>query len=201
MSESHWWYLFHKEVKSWDSTTWFRILQFQTPAWKRYLQMHLPTERFIFWGWSSRVSERGNQRLSNSTNVASWIVKFCCLHIYSLWVTQIRFEGERWRAKGWTSRSKNCDLNFEFSEEPTSRKIKWKIQERYCRCLPEATDVTADKNSNGRLIRTATCRWGYCQRTDEFFFFLALVIAAKVVRGPAHPAFPRCGACTIGNSL
>jgi hypothetical protein len=31
MSESHWWYLFYKEVKSWDSTTWFRIWQFQTP--------------------------------------------------------------------------------------------------------------------------------------------------------------------------
>ncbi len=26
MSESHWWYLFYKEVKSWDSTTW-RIIR------------------------------------------------------------------------------------------------------------------------------------------------------------------------------
>ncbi len=33
-SESHWWYLFHKEVKSWDSTTWFRIWQSQTPTSK-----------------------------------------------------------------------------------------------------------------------------------------------------------------------
>ncbi len=32
MSENHWWYLFHKEVKSWDFTTWFRIWQFQTRA-------------------------------------------------------------------------------------------------------------------------------------------------------------------------
>ncbi len=30
MSESHWWYLFHKELKSWDSPTWFRIWKFQT---------------------------------------------------------------------------------------------------------------------------------------------------------------------------
>ncbi len=34
MSESHWLYLFHKEVKSWDSTTWFRIWRFQTPGLK-----------------------------------------------------------------------------------------------------------------------------------------------------------------------
>ncbi len=32
MQESHWRYLFHKEAKSWDSTTWFRICQFQTKA-------------------------------------------------------------------------------------------------------------------------------------------------------------------------
>ncbi len=49
-SESRWWYLFHKEIKSWDSITWFKIWQFQTPAWKRYLQMHLLTERFFFVG-------------------------------------------------------------------------------------------------------------------------------------------------------
>ncbi len=29
MSESHWWFLFHKEVKSWGSTTCFRIWPFQ----------------------------------------------------------------------------------------------------------------------------------------------------------------------------
>ncbi len=33
MSESNWWYLFYKEVKSWDS---FEQRQFQTPVWKRY---------------------------------------------------------------------------------------------------------------------------------------------------------------------
>jgi hypothetical protein len=31
MSEKHWWYLVYKG-KSWDSTIWFRIWQFQTPA-------------------------------------------------------------------------------------------------------------------------------------------------------------------------
>ncbi len=30
--ESHWWYQLHKEAKIWDSTTWFRIWQLQTPA-------------------------------------------------------------------------------------------------------------------------------------------------------------------------
>jgi hypothetical protein len=31
-------------------TTWFRYWHFQTPALKRYLQMHLLTERFFFGG-------------------------------------------------------------------------------------------------------------------------------------------------------
>ncbi len=48
-SGSHWWYLFHKEVKSWDSSSWFTIWRFQTPAQKRYLQTHLLAERFVFF--------------------------------------------------------------------------------------------------------------------------------------------------------
>ncbi len=75
-SGSHWCYLFHKEVKSWDSTTWFRIWQFQTPAWKRYLQKHPLAERFVFAGWWSGFSERGSQDLSNGTNVASQLANF-----------------------------------------------------------------------------------------------------------------------------
>ncbi len=31
MSGSQWYYLLHKEVKSWDSTTWLRYCNFQTP--------------------------------------------------------------------------------------------------------------------------------------------------------------------------
>ncbi len=71
MLGSHRWYLFHKEVKSWDSTTWFRIWKFQTLAWKRYLHMHLLTEHLIFWGRWSVFSERGIQDQSYGTNVAS----------------------------------------------------------------------------------------------------------------------------------
>jgi hypothetical protein len=56
MWESHWWYLFHGEVKSRDTIIWFRIGQFhwigvcrETPAWKWYLQMHLlAVIRFLF---------------------------------------------------------------------------------------------------------------------------------------------------------
>lgn len=33
MSGSHSWYIFHKSVKSCNSTTWFRIGQFQTITW------------------------------------------------------------------------------------------------------------------------------------------------------------------------
>jgi hypothetical protein len=51
MSESHWWYLFDKEATSGDYTTWSRIWQFQTPAKKSYLQMHLLAEQSIFKGW------------------------------------------------------------------------------------------------------------------------------------------------------
>ncbi len=77
MSENHWTYLFHKEVKSWDSTTWFRIWHLQTPAYKRYLQMHLLAQQFRFWRCWSGFSERRSQELStNGTNVASWFAKF-----------------------------------------------------------------------------------------------------------------------------
>jgi hypothetical protein len=34
ISGSHWWYVFHKEVKSWHSTSRFRICQFHTPVLK-----------------------------------------------------------------------------------------------------------------------------------------------------------------------
>ncbi len=71
MSESQCWHLFHKRVKSWDSTTWFRIWQFQTRAWKRYLQMHLLAKRFVFWKWWSGFSESGSPDLSNVTDVTS----------------------------------------------------------------------------------------------------------------------------------
>ncbi len=63
-------------MKSWDTTTWFRIWQFQTPAWKRYLQKHLLARRFVSWGWWSGFSERWSQDLSNNTNAASWLANF-----------------------------------------------------------------------------------------------------------------------------
>ncbi len=85
MSESHWRYLFHKEGKSWDSTTWFRIWQFQTPPQKLYLQMHLLAERLVFWGWWSGFSDGLSQDLPKGTNVVSQIANFFfCLQIYSL---------------------------------------------------------------------------------------------------------------------
>ncbi len=49
MSGTNWCRLFHKDVKSWDSSTWFRIWNYQTPAEKKYLHMHLLAERFVFW--------------------------------------------------------------------------------------------------------------------------------------------------------
>jgi hypothetical protein len=84
--KGHWWYLFHKEVKSWDSTTWFRIWQFRTLASLRYLQTHLLAKRFVFGGWWSGFSERGIQDVSDGTHIASSFAKFIFrLYIYSLW--------------------------------------------------------------------------------------------------------------------
>ncbi len=52
----------------------------------QYFQMRrLLGKRFIFWGWTSGFSERRSQDLSNGANVASQLVNFFCLHIYSLW--------------------------------------------------------------------------------------------------------------------
>jgi hypothetical protein len=76
VKEPYWWDLFPKEVKRRDSTTWFRICQFQTPAKKGYLQMHLLAEWFVFWVWWSGFTERGSQDLSNGTNVASLLTNF-----------------------------------------------------------------------------------------------------------------------------
>jgi hypothetical protein len=62
MSESHWWYLFHKEVKSSDSTTWFRILTIPNPGLKA---VQVPsnafrgcTVRFLLGGDRGFLNER-----------------------------------------------------------------------------------------------------------------------------------------------
>ncbi len=51
ISEIHLWFLFHKEAKSWEPAVWFIFYQFQSPAWNRYLQIHLLAECFVSWGW------------------------------------------------------------------------------------------------------------------------------------------------------
>jgi hypothetical protein len=43
-----WWQIFYKWVKSWKSTTLFRISQFLTPTWKQNHQCHIMTKQFIF---------------------------------------------------------------------------------------------------------------------------------------------------------
>ncbi len=72
MSKSRWWYLFHEEVKSRDSTAWFRIWQFQTSALKVVSSNASPgwTVRFffsamieIFWIWDSSTIQWRQYRL------------------------------------------------------------------------------------------------------------------------------------------
>ncbi len=85
MSESHWWYLFYELVRSLDSGTWCRIWQFRTLAKKRYLQMHLLAEGFVFWEWWSGFFSEGVSRPIkwHQCRFLTFLF-FCCLHIYSL---------------------------------------------------------------------------------------------------------------------
>ncbi len=70
-----------EELWSEDSTTLIGIWQFQTPAYKRYFQIHLLAEPFIFWEWWSKLSERATQ---DQCHLSTLI----CLPIYSLCLTQ-----------------------------------------------------------------------------------------------------------------
>jgi hypothetical protein len=80
MSESHRWYIFRKEVKSWDSTTWFRIWLFQTQAWKRCLQMHLVGEQLVFF-WEVMIAVFWKRK----SRPISWHqCRLLTLHLFSL---------------------------------------------------------------------------------------------------------------------
>ncbi len=94
MSESHWWHHpFHKIVQSWECRAWFWFWQFQTPAWKRYLQIHSQmAEQFVFWRWWSRFSEsRTSQDLSKGTSPLN-SATFFCPHIYTLSLIYTRID-------------------------------------------------------------------------------------------------------------
>jgi hypothetical protein len=94
MSEIYQRYLFHKEMKSWDSTTWFRIWKFQNLGCKRYRQTDLLAEMWIFGGWWSGMSERDSQDLSNVVNTTPNI--FLSLHLYSMRSMYIYFADKFW---------------------------------------------------------------------------------------------------------
>ncbi len=81
MSESHWWYRFHKEVKSWGSTTWFRIWQFQSIIFKCISWLN----GSYFWGVNG--DDRGflKEGVENYLMVPTKTCQlFICLRIYSL---------------------------------------------------------------------------------------------------------------------
>ncbi len=86
--ESHWWYLFHKKVKSWDSTTWFRIWQFQTSALKLYLQRHLLAEQIVIKDDDQDFLKEGVKPnlMAPIPPLNSPTFFFFCLYIYSLWL-------------------------------------------------------------------------------------------------------------------
>ncbi len=86
MSESYWGNLFHKEVKSWDSTTWFRIWQFLTTVWKWYLQMHRLAERFFVFFFFEDDDQGLEWSIWHQCRLLT-LQRFFCLCIYSLWST------------------------------------------------------------------------------------------------------------------
>ncbi len=86
MSENHGWFLFRTEVKSWDSTTWFRIWQFQTPA-KSGIFKCISWLNGWFFGMVMIVVfwKREFKTYLNGINVSSLRSSFLfCLHTYSL---------------------------------------------------------------------------------------------------------------------
>jgi hypothetical protein len=91
-SESQWWYLFHMEVKSRDSTTWFIFWwQFQIQDWNRHVEMNFLADLFLFfffWGDGRIIWKRESipiewhqcRLLTRKRSQLSF-----CLHICSLW--------------------------------------------------------------------------------------------------------------------
>jgi hypothetical protein len=120
MSESHWWYLFHKDVKSSSSTTWFRIRQFQNLAKNAVSSNASPGWTVRFLGSWSEFSERVSQGLSNGTKVASQLANFFSVFTsivdgrYGVW-SHTRLLKHRCRADGGpfclpTKRRVTCGL-------------------------------------------------------------------------------------------
>ncbi len=77
--ESHWWHLFHKEVKSQDSTTWLRLqtMAISNRRLKAVFQMHLLAERFVFWGWWSGFLKTPISLFNSPTFFSLYIHSLC----------------------------------------------------------------------------------------------------------------------------
>jgi hypothetical protein len=102
MLESHWGYLFYKELKSWDSSTWFRIWQFQTPGLKAVSSNASLGWTVHFLGWWSGLSERGSlltsQHFFSSSHLKStdYTAKCCKVNETELGST---LHGRSWSTK------------------------------------------------------------------------------------------------------
>ncbi len=138
MSESHWWYLFHKEVKSWVSTTWFRIWQFQTTAKSSIFKCIFWLNGSFFWGWWSGFSERGSQDLSNGTNVVSWFASFISVFtsiVYGfpglLYLTRFLFPVRRTTSWRWSNATCGCRGRFRSSRRPSGTTLSAWRRGRY----------------------------------------------------------------------
>jgi hypothetical protein len=85
MSESYWWYLFPKLVKSWNSTTCFRNLTnknqdlkaLSSNAYLGWMLRFFGNDKRGFW-------KREARPICADTYIGSSTLKFFCLHIYVL---------------------------------------------------------------------------------------------------------------------
>ncbi len=121
--------MFHKEVKTWVSTSWFRLWQFQAPSEKHSIFKCISFLNGSFsWGWWSGFSEirRRDSAVLNGTEVTSIItcpLFFISSHLYSvvssilvvsLFVCRRSKNGDEARRCGWgklVSRRRRIRIN------------------------------------------------------------------------------------------
>ncbi len=89
ISKAFWYYLFHKEVKSWNSTKCGSGFDNFETRLKRSIFKCIFWLNFFLLNWWLRFSKRGSQNLSNLAPMSplNSLTLLFCLHIYSIWIS------------------------------------------------------------------------------------------------------------------
>ncbi len=86
MSESLWWYLFLKKVKSWDSTTWLEFYNFKPRLKSNIFNCISGLDSSLLGGRCSVLFGRGSQDLFIMAPMPPVNSRaLFCLHVYGLW--------------------------------------------------------------------------------------------------------------------